>query len=242
MTNYEDDGQRIKELEEKMYEEYKTYRNLDNYLAMDSRPEWQKNIEELARSFNEKLSEESKNKESAKDEKVEDTSTIQLTKGNINQTKLKSQKKNESIINKHSTINGNIPNEKKKSAFQKDCLDFDEMIKVELPDKFIPDIHNMALNSLALSLIEHRKKVIKKEQGEDTISSNDDFNLLLCLLRKKKEQEVEKIPYYSDYNVTLEDLYKNDLEKTSEQEEKYKRNEEKIDYLLKKFINTDNPI
>jgi hypothetical protein len=242
MGNYEDDVARIKELEEKMYEEYRTYRNLDNYLAMDSRPEWQKSIEELARSFNEKLYEESKNKETSKDDKTEDTSTIQLTKGNINQTKLKSQKKSENMMNKHSTINGNLPNEKKKSAFQKDCLDFDEMIKVELPDKFIPDIHNMTLNSLALSLIEHRKKVVKKEQGEDTISSNDDFNLLLCLLRKKKEQEVEKIAYYSDYNISSEDLYKNDLELGPEEVERAKRNEEKIDNLLKKFFNTDSPL
>ena len=232
----EDENLQMKKLDEEMFEEYVKYRNLDKYLSQDSSPEWQQRIEDLAREYFVRLSETSKKKDVPEEEKPYDILTQQLTKTNLNINKRGDKKKvHDSNPSKFSTLVG-YSQDWKKSSFQKDCLDFDEMIKVELPEKYNAEMHDPKLTSLGLILIDHRKRVVKKEKIEDSISRNDDFNLFLCLLRKKKEQEVEKVPYYSDFNLTLEDVYNNEKDKFND-EEADKKSEEKIDNFIKKFIN-----
>ena len=228
----EDENFQMKKLDDEMFDEYVKYRNLDKYLSHDSSPEWHQRIEELARDYFIRLTEMTKKKDVLEEEKTEDNLTPQLTKSNLNINKRGEKKRNhDSSTPKISTIG--YSHEWKKSSFQKDCLDFDEMIKVELPEKYNAEMHDPKLCSLGLILAEHRKKLMKKEKSEESLSRNDDFNLFLCLLRKKKEQEVEKVPYYSDYNLTLDDVYNNEKDKFNEEEDDKK----KIGNFIKKFIN-----
>ena len=50
---------------------------------------------------------------------------------------------------------------------------------------------------------------------------NDEFLLLLCLMRKKKEQMYENNPYIVDFSVTLDSVYQN-----KNYEDPFKRNGE----------------
>ena len=50
----------------------------------------------------------------------------------------------------------------------------------------------------------------KKDMSENEVMKNDEFNLLLALLRKKKAATKEKNPYYIEYSTRLHTVYQVD--------------------------------
>jgi hypothetical protein len=55
--------------------------------------------------------------------------------------------------------------------------------------------------------IKEEKINLKKKIKDNKYMKNDEFLLLLCLMRKKKEQMYENNPYFVDYNVNLDNIY-----------------------------------
>ena len=66
-----------------------------------------------------------------------------------------------------------------------------------------------------------KKIKMKKSIKENKSMKNDEFLLLLCLMRKKKEQLYENNPYIVDFSVTLDSVYQ-----TKTSEDPFKRNGE----------------
>ena len=55
--------------------------------------------------------------------------------------------------------------------------------------------------------IKQAKIQMKKNIKDNKCMKNDEFLLLLCLMRKKKEQMYENNPYIVDFSVTLDSVY-----------------------------------
>jgi hypothetical protein len=55
--------------------------------------------------------------------------------------------------------------------------------------------------------IKESKRIMKKMIKDNKCMKNDEFLLLLCLMRKKKEQMYENNPYFVDFSVTLDSVY-----------------------------------
>jgi len=118
----------------------------------------------------------------------------------------------------------------KNTTYQHDCLDLDDLVKVDLPTEYNPDKHEELMRNLGKNLMNSRKK------KTDYPMSNDDFNLLLCLMRKKKEIVYEKSPYYVDYSIKLKDVYVNEkLEATGKENDV-----NMVDEFVKKFIDNES--
>lgn len=146
----------------------------------------------------------------------------------------KTIKQNSSIVEpkKHSFLLGsNIHSQiqlafgsKSKVEIEEEFLDLDEMVEMDFPKEYNPDISNILLKELGTMLNENRivifKKFEERERERDKDRSNkmknDDFRLLLCLLRLKKAELFETVPYYSNYKFELKDLYTNNLDNDEE--------------------------
>jgi hypothetical protein len=125
---------------------------------------------------------------------------------------------------KHSFLIGNNVNSQLQLAFgsklkgelEEEFLDLDEMVEMDFPKEYNNDISNILLKELGQLLNENREA---KSKGVDMKNKmkNDDFRLLLCLLRLKKADLQETCPYYSSYKLEIKDLYTNNVE-TEEEE------------------------
>ena len=89
-------------------------------------------------------------------------------------------------------------------------------IKVYIDDK---NKEKKALEDLENKRKEEKRKLERNIKSND-VMKNDEFLLLLCLMRKKKEQKYENNPYMLDFSVTLDTVYqskrKNDLDYITE--------------------------
>jgi hypothetical protein len=228
-----------------MLEFYRKNKNLNYYLYMYDDPEWHKNIEEMTREFYEILREETEGKKnSAEEEKLEEQANIQIpaSKNNsFNNNRNKNRKMTEGLnssIRKQS--DNQIIRERKlrNNIFEKDCLDLDDLVKAELPEEYNFEKHEELMYTLGEDLMNSRKIAMSamKEKRADYLMKNDDFNLLLCLLRKKKESVVEKNHYYVDYNITLDDVYRNDRDEIYGVDEKKQVD---IESFVKKYIDSE---
>jgi len=56
------------------------------------------------------------------------------------------------------------------------------------------------------------------DQANSEVMKNDEFNLLLALLRKKKAATKEKNPYYIDYSTRLHNVYQVETNEENENE------------------------
>jgi hypothetical protein len=126
----------------------------------------------------------------------------------------------------------------KKIMFQTSGLDLDDLIQPELPNEYDADKHEELISQLGEELIESLKRY-SRDQKNENLMNNDDFQILLALLRKRKEQTIERVPYYVDYNTKLESVYKNDRDEVYGTEEKEKNFYINIDNFIKEFIQFD---
>ncbi len=95
---------------------------------------------------------------------------------------------------------------------------------------------NLTDDSDKMSLEEKRKEEkrnMKKRIKDNKYMKNDEFLLLLCLMRKKKEQMYENNPYIVDFSVTLDSVYQSKKEEDLEEEKELFNY---FDYDLNKFI------
>ena len=88
-----------------------------------------------------------------------------------------------------------------------------------MPTEFVKDKHEDLMNSLAEDLMRSRRAAYLNNNS-NYIIKNDDFNLLLCLMRNKKRDHFEKNPYYINYHLELEDVYVNEKDVEGENQEK----------------------
>lgn len=95
---------------------------------------------------------------------------------------------------------------KLKGVLEEEFLDLDEMVEMDYPKEHNPEISNMLLKELGSLLTDNREGKYKKSDSK-TRMKNDDFRLLLCLLRLKKADTQEVVPYFSQYKFDLRDLY-----------------------------------
>lgn len=232
-----------------MLEFYRKNKNLNYYLYMYDDAEWHKNIEEMTREFYEILREETEGKKySAEEDKLEEQANIQIPASKNNSinaynNRHKNRKMTEgfgynSSMRKQS--DNQIIRERKlrNNIFEKDCLDLDDLVKAELPEEYNFEKHEELMYSLGEDLMNSRKIAMSalKEKRADYLMKNDDFNLLLCLLRKKKESTIEKNHYYVDYNITLNDVYRNDRDEIYGVDEKKQVD---IESFVKKYIDSE---
>jgi hypothetical protein len=127
---------------------------------------------------------------------------------------------------------------KQKSNFEKTCLDFDDStVKIELPKEFVKSKHEDMMNSLAEDLMRSRRAAYLNNNSSFIIK-NDDYNLLLSLMRNKKHDLYEKNPYYINYHIELEDVYINEKD-AEEEEEEGKDVKEDIENFVKMFTDRD---
>ena len=122
-----------------------------------------------------------------------------------------------------------------KLNFEKDCLDLDDLIQFDLPDSYVPDKHDDYLKLYGEELMETRKK-FNGDNNTESLMKNDDYQIFLCLLRKKKEALMEKTPYYADYHIKLEDVYRNERDEILGNEEKEKNEYVDVENFVKSFI------
>jgi hypothetical protein len=95
---------------------------------------------------------------------------------------------------------------------------------------------NLTDDSDKMSLDEKRKEEkrnMKKKIKDNKYMKNDEFLLLLCLMRKKKEQLYENNPYIVDFSVDLDSVYQSKKEDDIEEEKELFNF---FDYDLNKFV------
>jgi hypothetical protein len=149
------------------------------------------------------------------------------------------KKKQEAIKKQNAESSNNLPKVKKpKIAFQTKGLDLDDLIQPELPNEYIPEKHDELISLLGEELMDTLKRH-GREQKSENLMNNDDYQILLAILRKKKEQTKEKVPYYLDYNTKLESVYKNEKDELYGTEEKEKKLYINIDNFIKNYIEFD---
>jgi hypothetical protein len=174
--------------------------------------------------------------------KIEETANLpQIKNNNPSQiNKPKTRKTENSVqLSRKTSDNLFVRDKKERLHFEKDCLDLDDLVQAELPTEYFPEKHEEKMKCLGDDLIVSRKVLMKhlRDNKSEYVMSNDDYNLFLCLLRKKKEKMIEREhPYYVDYNIKLEDVYLN------EKDEKLGMSPEKefdIADFVKKYIDSD---
>jgi hypothetical protein len=157
---------------------------------------------------------------------------------------------------------------------EKDCLDMDDLIEVELPTDYIGEKHDDIMRQLGEESMESRKRYImfqnylnyQKNSGNinininnpaiannmpflnshyseknksDLLMKNDDFLILLSLMRNKKNVLYEKKPYYVNYKVNLDDVYINEKDQNEGVEEKEKTVYADVENFVRSFMDFD---
>lgn len=169
----------------------------------------------------------------------EEPANIQMLKNTPTQ-RTKNRKYTENFIRKPSD-NTMMKEKKVKNTFDKTCLDLDDLVNVELPTEYNPEKHEDLMMGLGEELMISRKVFMSymREKRAEYLMKNEDFSLLLCLMRKKKEAVYEKNPYYVDYNVKLGDVYRNEKSDLSGGKVE-NENDVDIESFVRKYIDNEN--
>jgi hypothetical protein len=154
------------------------------------------------------------------DDNLQTMSQLNIIKIN----KRKETKKSDSTISVVSKMY-----KKNKTEFKTTGLDFDDLIEPELPNDYVSEKHDDLITNLGDELMESLKR-------KSDIMSNDDYQILLALLRNKKEKTTERCPYYLDYSTKLDSIYRNEQDEVSGTEDKEKNLYINIESFVKKFI------
>ena len=245
---------KMEESKKAAFEYYKEHKNLNKIYYQTDDKFIQQSLDEWQKEFNINLKDEEKknkkeiefkssstdleNKQSKlKNVKVQTNKANQQGKSplsiqsnkDITQDKKYSMLISNNYTQQFTTILGTKP---KQQDGDDDILDLDEMIEVDYPKEYNEDVSESLLKELGLLLNENRESIKKGQDGRSKLS-NDDFRLLLCLLRLKKSYLKEKTPYYSNNNFYLKDIY------TAKVEEKEEDRNEVLDFV-KDFIESEN--
>jgi hypothetical protein len=119
------------------------------------------------------------------------------------------------------------------------------LVECELPKEYNEEKHEDIIRQLGEELMECKEKFFFYNNPKNSSLNinkneinmkNDDFSLLLCLLRKKKEKIVEKNPYYVDYSIKLEDVYINERDNVLGTEIKEKNDYIDVESFVKNYI------
>ena len=203
--------------------------------------EWQKEFHDIIQKeekLNQKqeIQNEDKLEQQGKANQLPKQKKINVTshKSNINLHKANSKHINEK---KHSFLIGsNVSSQmltafgvKVKQELEEEFLDLDEMVEMDFPKEYNSEVSEVLIKELGQMLNENRefktKESVKdlresyqmndRNNNSNKLGSkmkNDDFKLLLCLLRLKKKEFYEITPYYSSYKFDLRDLYSTQID------------------------------
>lgn len=109
--------------------------------------------------------------------------------------------------------------EKNKSKNKGDADDLNNKDRIkETNDKRDEKEDDKLKNELKIKIAKEEEELNKKIKA-NTHMKNDEFLLLLCLMRKKKEQKFENNPYIVDFSVNLDTVYQS-KRKTDNEEAK----------------------
>ena len=199
----------LKPLLKDVYSEFGTLGNLTE----SSNAVWQKAIEEII--FENKVKEE---KKLLKKESTDNLTSIDESK----EDKLNSEDYDD-------LIQPEFPTEFIDSIHTQKITKLAEQLENER--KYELSMRNEFIKNIKASLPELKKErdetvkqariQMKKMIKDNKCMKNDEFLLLLCLMRKKKEQMYENNPYIVDVSVTLDSVYQN-----KNYEDPFKRNGE----------------
>ncbi len=132
------------------------------------------------------------------------------------------------------TSHERMKDKKFKILFETNGFDLDDLIQVELPNDYIEENHEDIINNLGEDMMNSLKNY-KNDNKEENLMSNDDFMILLALLRKRKEKMIEKVPYYINYNTKLENVYINEKEENENEIE-----DVDINKFIKEYIQNND--
>lgn len=262
----------MKAMKEEMYEYYKKNHNLNLYYYQNDDAEYRRKLDKWSKKFFDRISAGQEKKNSMEDEKEETHNLKTLTGQKTLMSKLK-KKANDDVTRKQSD-NVTMAFKEKKTKFniERDCLDMDDLIQVDLPVDYNEDKHEEIMRQLGEELLESRRKfmiytnyaiysktinansnlntqpvnniipglgAVNERNKSELHMKNDDYNLLLALMRNKKREVFEKKSYYPDYKITLEDVYRNEKDIKKGTEEKEKNVYENVENFVKNFLEVD---
>ena len=243
-------------------EHYRKNKNLNIIYYNTTDKNLQIKLMDWQKEFHEEITqEERKNNKQENESKEVNTIEVKNTKKNnkiIGSQKLQATTSLKSITTsvkntssyydtkKHSFLIGNnissnleyVLGKKNRNDVEEEFLDLDEMVEMDFPKEYNPILTEMLFKELGQLLIHNRdqKMMVSNKLGEvKNKMKNDDFRLLLCLLRLKKA-ETEIQPYYSSQKFDLKDVYMTQL--GLEEEEQLEQQTEIEDYV-KDFIEAE---
>lgn len=127
---------------------------------------------------------------------------------------------------------------KSKNESEEDFFDLDEMVDMDFPKEYNYDLNENLLKELGLLLEDNREQRMKNIVGSNSNKfKNDDFRLLLCLLRLKKKETMETTPYYVDYKFDLKNVYTTNY--IDDEMEESNINEVNVEEYVKEFIEAE---
>jgi len=233
---------KYEECKKAAFDYYKDNKNLNFLYYNTNDKQLQQKLLDWQQEFYEILvNEEKKNakNENTNKEELEQAKNIQNNKTNktsksayknpvIGSSSLKSTIKSSSILDnkKHSFLIGNNINSQLQLAFgskikteiEEEFLDLDEMVEMDFPKEYNPELFEILLKELGHLLNENRDSKMKGNDSKNRMK-NDDFRLLLCLLRLKKAEMTEVKPYYSSHKFDLKDVYTTQIDPEEEETE-----------------------
>lgn len=226
------DMERLEESKNRAFEYYKEHRNLNSLYYSTNDKLLKSKINEWVKEFYYKLNkEEKKNKGNTEihflpkeefDHKINGKSAkmVKIPQTNKPNVKIPTTKSSFKDLNKkHSYLLVNNLSVQLQSTFgsklkneiEEEFLDLDEMVQVDYPKEYNPEVTESLLKDLGVCLQDNRESIKKSGDGKHKMT-NDDFRLLLCCLRLKKESLFEKTPYYTKEKFELKDVYNSQLD------------------------------
>jgi hypothetical protein len=207
------ENEMFEDIKQEAYEYYKKYKHLNDYYYKSDNQFYRKLFDQWMKEFYEKMNNLEKttslNQTRSKNNLIlaEEQESIKNVQ-NLIPTKVKA-KKTEILNKKLETSYDRLSEKKSKLLFSHNGFDMDDFIQIELPNEYNEDKHEGLINSLGEDLMESLKRY-KSEKKTQNLMTNDDFMILLALLRKRKETKLEKIPYYVNYTTKLDRVYVNE--------------------------------
>ena len=201
----------------------KKFQTLSPFLQKSQKSTWRKAAEEVIKEQNEKNEQKSKDKKDSDQnlQKLEDQKEEMIHGGNYDDL-IQPEFPKEFVENVHNKKIEKLMKKLEKEREEENKLraeydkNIEAAIKVYIDDK---NKEKKALEDLENKRKEEKRKLERNIKSND-VMKNDEFLLLLCLMRKKKEQKYENNPYMLDFSVTLDTVYqskrKNDLDYITE--------------------------
>lgn len=215
--------------------------------------EWQKEFRIILENKEKKnIKIESNNKEEIEVKDKKELLPKKLGKQTSNFTKVHSKQSKQTLVGgfgftdskktSYSTNSNNLVSPfglKSKNETEEDFFDLDEMVDMDFPKEYNYDLNENLIKELGLLLEENREQRMKNISSSNANKfKNDDFRLLLCLLRLKKKETMETTPYYVDYKFDLKNVYTTNYNAEEDMEDS-NINEVNVEEYVKEFIEAE---